>query len=179
MEEFKVIKGFERYSVSNEGNVINNITGHSISQRRASNGYMRVNLRKGNCKYEKPKTASVHRLVAEAFLMPVEGKNYVNHKDGDKTNNKVENLEWCTARENTIHSFITGLQINPKGKNNPLSKIVYQFTLDNKLINKFYGTKEAERCTGVRSGDISACCNGKQKTAKGYKWSYGEVMPDV
>lgn len=179
MEEFKVIKEFERYSVSNKGNVINNITGHKISSRKASNGYMRVNLRKGNCKYEKPKTASVHRLVAEAFLVPIEGKNYVNHINGDKTDNAVKNLEWCTAKENTIHSFITGLQVNPKGKDNPLSRVVYQFTQDNKLINRFYGTKEAERMTGVHSGDISACCNGKQRTAKGYKWSYQEVMPCV
>ncbi|MDY4720711.1 MAG: HNH endonuclease [Clostridium paraputrificum] len=179
MEIYRVINGFERYSVSNKGNVINNITGRKISARKSSNGYMRVNLRKGNCKYEKPKTASVHRLVAEAFLMQIDGKTYVNHINGDKTDNKVENLEWCSAKENTIHSFVTGLQVNPKGKDNPLSKIVYQYSLDGELINKYYGTKEAERLTGVHSGDISACCNKKQKTAKGFVWSYQEVMPSV
>ncbi|WP_195259346.1 HNH endonuclease [Clostridium paraputrificum] len=151
MEIYRVINGFERYSVSNKGNVINNITGRKISARKSSNGYMRVNLRKGNCKYEKPKTASVHRLVAEAFLMQIDGKTYVNHINGDKTDNKVENLEWCSAKENTIHSFVTGLQVNPKGKDNPLSKIVYQYSLDGELINKYYGTKEAERLTGVHS----------------------------
>ena len=172
VEEFRVIKGFERYSVSNLGNIINNITGNKISQRKSSNGYYRVNLRTGKCKYEKPKTASVHRLVAEAFLMPVKGKNYVNHIDGNKENNRSDNLEWCTAKENTIHSFSKGLQINPKGKDNPLSKIVYQYDLNGNLINKYYGTKEAQRVTGIHSRDISSCCNGRQKTAKGFVWSY-------
>ena len=64
MEVFKTIKGFERYSVSNQGRVINSETGKVLSQRKASNGYLRVNLRKGNIKYEKPHGASVHRLVA-------------------------------------------------------------------------------------------------------------------
>lgn len=112
MEEYREIKGYERYSISNYGNVINNHTGKKLSQRISTNGYMRVNLRKGNILYEKPKTLAVHRLVAEAFIPIVQGKDYINHIDGDKQNNAVYNLEWCTASENTTHALKYGL-MNP------------------------------------------------------------------
>lgn len=121
MRKFKKINGFERYSVSDDGIVINNISGTVLSQREATNGYMRVNLRKGNMRYEKPKTKSVHRLVAEAFIPSVPGKTYVNHIDGDKHNNVVSNLEWCTASENTVHAIKQGLMRPDYQKMNRLS----------------------------------------------------------
>ena len=109
MKEFRTIKGFERYSVSKDGTVINNMSGIVLSQREATNGYMRVNLRKGDEPYEKPKTRAIHRLVAEAFIPVVPGKAYVNHIDGNKHNNDVSNLEWCTASENISHAIKNGL----------------------------------------------------------------------
>ena len=105
MEKFVEIKGYERYSVSNYGRVINNQTGTTLSQRRASNGYLRVNLRKGNVKYEKPYVASVHRLVAEAFIENPNNYPAVNHIDANKENNCVSNLEWCTFKHNSIHAY--------------------------------------------------------------------------
>lgn len=107
MEEYRKIKGFERYSVSNYGNVRSDITGIILSKRKASNGYLRVNLRTGKVAYEKPTVVHVHRLVAEAFLPPIEGKTYVNHIDGNKDNNNVSNLEWCTPQENSEHAYRT------------------------------------------------------------------------
>lgn len=109
MKEFRIINGFERYSVSCDGTVINNISGTVLSQRESTNGYMRVNLRKGDEPYEKPKTRAVHRLVAEAFIPAVPGKDYVNHIDGNKHNNNVNNLEWCTPSENISHAIKHGL----------------------------------------------------------------------
>ena len=105
MENWKVIREYPRYSISDKGRVKNNVSGNIISQRQATNGYMRVNVRTGKTKYEKPITLAVHRLVAEHFLPKIEGKNYVNHKDCDKTNNELSNLEWCTAQENSMHAY--------------------------------------------------------------------------
>lgn len=90
MEIYKKIKGFERYSVSNFGNVRNDISGKILSQRKASNGYLRVNLRTGMVAYEKPTVVHVHRLVAKTFLSFIYGKTYVNHIDGNKQNNDVK-----------------------------------------------------------------------------------------
>jgi hypothetical protein len=108
MEQFKEIKGFERYAISSHGRVFG-VSGQEISQRKATNGYLRVNVRRGNVKYEKPTVVSVHRLVAEAFLPKIEGKTHVNHIDGNKCNNHVNNLEWCTPKENLQHAWKTGL----------------------------------------------------------------------
>lgn len=111
-EIWKNISGYERYSVSNFGRVKNNISGKVLKTRKSRNGYLRVNLRKGNIKYEKPFVAHVHRLVAMAFLPAIEGKECVNHIDGNKVNNYASNLEWVTSRENTMHAIENGL-MNP------------------------------------------------------------------
>ncbi|HZK26331.1 MAG TPA: NUMOD4 motif-containing HNH endonuclease [Thermoclostridium sp.] len=109
MEQFKAIKGFERYKVSTLGRVLG-VKGNELSQRKATNGYLRVSVRKGAKSHELPITMSTHRLVAEAFLPKVDGKNHVNHIDGDKCNNKVENLEWCTPKENSVHAWETNAE---------------------------------------------------------------------
>lgn len=96
MEIWREIKGYEGcYSISNLGNVKNIITGKILNPALKRNGYLSVDLR-----YGRSKTVSIHRLVAEAFIPNPLGLPYVNHKDEFKTNNKVENLEWCTAKYN-------------------------------------------------------------------------------
>ena len=108
-EIFKQIRGYEHYSISNHGNVVNNLTGKSISQRLSSNGYRRFNVRKRTKKYEKPITLTTHRVVAEHFIPNPEKKPGVNHIDGKKENNHISNLEWVTSRENTLHGIEKGL----------------------------------------------------------------------
>lgn len=154
MEVFKTIKGFERYSVSNQGRVINSETGKVLSQRKASNGYLRVNLRKGNIKYEKPHVASVHRLVAEAFLERIPGKDYVNHKDLNKENNNVKNLEWCTAKENSQHVYLNDADYRKKCKANlkvshERAKQKIAVYKNGALVGEFLGKKEVSDFLGI------------------------------
>ena len=117
----------------------------------------------------------VHRLVAEAFIPNPENKPCVNHKDGNKLNNCVENLEWCTYSENNLHAFRTLGRKSPWegkfGKDNFGSKTVLQIK-DGRIINVFYGTHEAQRETGISQGSITDVCNKKSKTAGGYQWKY-------
>lgn len=149
-EVFKKIDGYERYSVSNYGRVINNETGLEISQRIASNGYMRVNVRKGDVKYEKPKTISVHRLVAEYFIENPCNKPYVNHIDCNKKNNHVTNLEWCTEKENSIHAYE-----NIKG----------YADLCNENLKKAQA-KCGKKVRVIKDGVVIAVCGSKREAAK-------------
>lgn len=134
---WKPVKGFEiQYSVSDTGLVKSNaresLQGHLMHEKMMKpavdkSGYVMVNLRSGALM----KRVKVHRLVAETFLPSVDGKRFVNHIDGNKSNNKVENLEWTTASENMHHSANVLGNI-PKGRL-PVSKT----NLRNDEINKY------------------------------------------
>ena len=117
METWKDIKGYEgRYQVSSSGQVKGprKILKPFVSRF----GYAEVNLHKQG----KAKIALVHRLVAQAFLLNSKGSPCVNHLDGDKGNNCVDNLEWCTHQENTNHAILTGLR-DTRGENNGYAKL--------------------------------------------------------
>ena len=110
----KEIPGYDgKYLVSETGDVYSvrrqGTDGRMLSTRFNSVGYVCVDLRRGKSK----KRALVHRLVGEAFIPKPTGKNFINHKDGDKTNNNVSNLEWCTRSENMKHAIKTGLNRIP------------------------------------------------------------------
>lgn len=174
MEVFKTIKGFERYSVSNQGRVINSETGKVLSQRKASNGYLRVNLRKGNIKYEKPHVASVHRLVAEAFLERIPGKDYVNHKDLNKENNNVKNLEWCTAKENSQHVYLNDADYRKKCNDNlkishERAKQRIRVEKDGVFVGEFLGKKEVSKTLGIDEKTVYNGLNG-MVNRKGYNF---------
>lgn len=93
------------YMVNTNGDVLSRFTGKLLKPSLLGNGYYHVNVRNGEGK-RGPK--AIHRMVAETFLEPVEGKTHVNHKDSNKLNNSVENLEWCTNAENRAHSVSSG-----------------------------------------------------------------------
>lgn len=178
MEEiWKDIKDYEGlYQVSNLGRVrslprkgtYKDI--HILKLGKNHKGYLQVKLSKDSVL----KCKSIHRLVAEVFIPNPDNKPQVNHKDTNKENNCVNNLEWVTNLENMQHSWKMGLRNNiyKKGKEHYKSVIVYQYDLQNNLIKKWYCVKDIERELGFDNRNICACCRNKKKTAYGYKWSY-------
>ena len=105
MEIYKVIHDYPNYEVSTLGNVRNIGSGRVLRPIKTKNGYLQVNL----CKDGKHFMRYVHRLIASVFIPNPDNKPCVNHIDGDKHNNRVENLEWCSHSENMKHAFKTGL----------------------------------------------------------------------
>ena len=157
----KIISEYPNYAVSDEGYVKNIKTGRVLKPGDNTWGYLCVNL----CKNGKQKTTKVHRLVAEAFIPNPDNKPQVNHIDGDKTNNHIYNLEWCTASENTTHSYYN---INTK-----LIKPVKGVNIKTGEELTFKSTREASR-NGFNHSHISKCCRGDYgfKSHKGYRWKY-------
>ena len=132
-ERWKEIKGNrETYLVSDKGNFKTKtrtgarntvVHGHVLKTSENSNGYLRVSMRlEGDTK---SKSYLTHRLVAESFVPNVDGKPFVNHKDGNKHNNSAENLEWCTRSENEKHAWATGLKTDTatKGERHGMHKL--------------------------------------------------------
>lgn len=138
-------------------------------------GYEYITLCKNGKKYLK----TVHRLMAEIFLPNPENKPEVNHKNGIRTDNRVENLEWTTHSENVLHAFRVLNRKKPQGckgmygKLHPNVKIVIQFK-DGKIINEYYGANEAGRYVGRNPSNITSCCRGRRKQVAGYQWKYKE-----
>lgn len=124
-------------------------------------GYLYVNLYKNNIK----KVYQVHRLVAEAFIDNPDNLPQVNHRDENKLNNNVDNLEWCT------HEYNINYGTRNKKVSKKLSKPVLQYTLDGEFVREWKSTMECGR-NGYNQGHIVNCCQGKHKTHKGYIWKY-------
>lgn len=181
MEEWKNIEGYEgRYQISNKGNIrslLDNKGNERIVTRKpriGKQGYYYLNLFKNG----KSKSKKIHRLVAEAFILNPDNKEQVNHIDGNKLNNDVSNLEWCTCSENIKHALKIGLKVMPQGKNNymynrhgkdnPHSMAVIQYDLNSNKIKEWVNIKEAQETLNI--SHISDCCLGKRKTAGGYIW---------
>lgn len=181
-EIWKAVKGYEgTYEVSNLGNVkslnrifVNNgavqkIKGKTLHLCTAKNGYIIVNLAKI--------TSYVHRLVCTAFIGEIPFKQTVNHKDGVKANNKVNNLEIMTYSENHKHAFDV-LHRKPSCMgliNTGSSKPVKRQELNGTTVEVFKSARDASRILGVSHKAISACCNGKRKYLNGYTWGFSFV----
>ena len=177
-EIWKNIENYEGlYQVSNLGRVksldrIDNIgrkrKGRILKAQQINSGYLQVPLWKNN----KVELKRVHRLVAEAFLDNPDNLPEVNHKNEIKTDNRVENLEFCDSFYNARYE--TALERRRKANTNhpSYSKKVYQYSLDGELIAEYPSTMEVQRQLAFTHTNISKCCLGKCDTRYGYKWSY-------
>lgn len=176
MEEWKDIKNYPDYMVSNQGRVKSlnfKRTGKEQVLRccKGKDGYLAVKLYKNG----KLKNFKVHRLVSEAFIPNTNNKPFIDHINTDKTDNRVENLRWVTSKENSNNPLTKGKQVGKIGKLSPNHKPILQFTLDGEFIKKWDGAREIEREIGYYNNNISMCCSGKRKTAYGYIWRYYDL----
>ena len=179
-EEWRDIKEFEGlYQISNLGRVkslsrevrantcgIRTLQEKIITSCKSSCGYMMVVLCKDGVRFNK----TIHRLVAETFIPNPKALREINHKDEDKTNNCVDNLEWCNRVYNA--NYGTGVERCAKKKMKPVEMMDNQCN----VIQVFNSALEAERKTGISRKRISYVCLGKSKSAGGYKWrfAYGD-----
>lgn len=188
-EIWKDIKNYPNYQISNYGRVkskeryVNTVYG---AKRKIKERILKPVLNKGGyyvvCLYNEngksmPKT--VHRLVANTYLKNENKYPVINHINGIKTDNRIENLEFCTQSHNIKEAYKLGLEkpqltnLGKFGRNNKKAKKIKQINLEtNEIINYFYGTLEAERTTGVNFRNIHMCLKNKRKSAGGYIWRY-------
>ena len=169
-EEWRKVSGFEKcYEVSSLGRLRNIRTGKILRSKELRGGYVVDIL----CDNNRRKTVRRHRLVAEAFIPNPDNKPEINHKNGNKADNAISNLEWATHRENTDHSWATGLTKLPT----PTEKSVSQY-FEGKWIATYRSLKYAEKLTGINIASILKCCTRERKSAGGYEWKYGGIEND-
>jgi len=168
IEEWKAIPGIETFEVSSKGRVrrslnapkaINTFPGRELIPDDSS-PYLRVSLRSGGKLYRE----CVHRLVARAFLGSAPKFAHVNHKDGNKRNNAVENLEWCSPQENVKHAWKSGLCQPVVGEHHGLSKLTDR-DIEVILSAKLRGVSQREiaKVFNVSETNISSICLGKTR----------------
>lgn len=176
MEVWKDIDGYNgKYQVSNLGNVRSFSrwkNGGLLKPGINTNGYYSVNLVKDGRK--NTQLINIHRLVAMTFLDNPKGLREVNHKDGNKLNNAVDNLEWVDRFENIRHAVRTGLIPYKSGADNCNARAVVQKTKDGKVVREWGCIADIHRELGFATNGIVCCCRKKPKyhTAYGYIWEY-------
>jgi hypothetical protein len=177
-EKWRDIKGYEKlYQVSDLGRVrsmprlvhvsdgyLRPISGKIMKQGNIK-GYRGVTL----CKDGTRLSCSVHRLVAETFISNPLNKPEVNHINENKADNRVENLEWATSKENANH----GTRNERASK--ATSRVTIQYDIKGRPLMVFKSAREAMRHTGIHNTDISACARGLRSTAGGFIWRYDSM----
>lgn len=165
-EIWKDVVGYEGlYKVSNFGNVYSWRVKRNLKPGNHNDGYKFVILYKNGDKSFK----TIHRLVAEAFIPNPNNYPVINHKDEDKTNNNVNNLEWCSELYNNTYND-RHIKIAEK-----LSKYVYAYNDNCKMVYEFKSINEADRHLGWGRGNIWSSCVNKNRSCHGLLWSYDKL----
>lgn len=165
--QWKKVEGYENYSVSDTGLVRNDTTRRTLKPCTGNHGYYMVFLHENNKGTQK----TVHRLVAKAFIPNTENKRCVNHIDGNKLNNCVSNLEWCTHSENQYHRSRVLKKVRfPEEALRVTRKPVE--CIETGVI--YTSVSEAARQCGLWQQNISKVLNGQMKTTGGLHWGYAK-----
>jgi len=183
--EWKAIPGYETYYEASTDGRIRCVEYYSskvqaycsrkhpkeLKHETTHDGYKRVVL----CKNGRKQHFYVHRLVAMTFIPNSDQLPQVNHLDENPANNCVDNLEWCTGKENCNHGLHRQRIVERQTNNSRRSRPVRQISLDGNIVIADYpSTREAERQLGITSECITRCCRGRYKHAGGFKWQYIE-----
>lgn len=167
------IEGNNNYFISGENvyslNFKNTNRPSILKKSIDSRGYYQVSMTINN----ESKPYLFHRLIAQHFIENKCNKPCINHKDGNKLNNNIDNLEWCTYSENINHAIKTGLRKSPNhklGSKSPYSKNVLQYDLNGNFIREWGSLTEAANNLNIKKASISSCCKGRNKTSGGYIW---------
>ena len=170
----KEIPGFPSYLISENGEIVRKSTLRPLKIRlNKITGYLETRIYNEQWVSKKK---CIHRLVAYTYLNKVDGKNKINHKDSNRLNNHISNLEWCTSSENNTHAYKTGNKIPPwKGRfgiDNPKSFPIECISIINGEKTQFGSIAEASRNGFPSVQLIINCCKGKKRYYKGYYWRY-------
>lgn len=162
----KEIVGFPMYTLHKDGKVFSKYTSRFLKPTTDTTGYPIVILVNKSGKFKK----SVHRLLAECYLPNPSGKPQVNHKDGDKTNHSLENLEWVTAKENSKHAIETGLtKVRDEARYIPVLKL----SLDTgEVLGEYPSVTFAAKTHKIAQPNLTKVCKGQRKSAGGFGWSF-------
>lgn len=160
---WRPVIGYEGiYEVNRLGEIRRIKTGRILKGYQGRDGYQRVSLTTNGI----TKPFLLHRLIASAFIPNPMNYPCINHKDEDKSNNSLDNLEWCTHRYNLNYGT------HNARANETRKKPISQYSRNGEFIRNWDSVTDIHRETGIDMGHITACCRGTRKTAGNYRWKY-------